>query len=93
MFNHVLNHMLHPPRIAREEGLRGLYSGLAPSMMGILHVAIQFPLYEFSKTYMAERTQRRPEELTPPELVATSAAAKMVASTATYPHEVCINIP
>jgi solute carrier family 25 folate transporter 32 len=75
-------------RIAREEGVHGLYSGLAASMFGIVHVAIQFPLYEYSKSRIAARTDRVSNDLTAAELVVTSAASKMVASTVTYPHEV-----
>ncbi|KAI8470209.1 MAG: mitochondrial carrier domain-containing protein [Monoraphidium minutum] len=75
-------------RISREEGLRGLYSGLAPSMAGICHVAIQFPLYEAAKAHAAARRGVRPDELDAHELVVTSAFSKMVASTVTYPHEV-----
>ena len=75
-------------RITREEGMRGLYSGLAPSMAGVCHVAIQFPLYEAAKQYAAERRGADPDQLDAAELVVASAASKMVASTATYPHEV-----
>eukprot|EP00879_Flechtneria_rotunda_P025779 GHRR01027424.1.p1 GENE.GHRR01027424.1~~GHRR01027424.1.p1 ORF type:complete len:419 (+),score=141.55 GHRR01027424.1:107-1363(+) len=75
-------------RITKEEGLRGLYSGLAPSMAGICHVAIQFPLYEAAKVQAANRRGVRTDELTAAELVVTSAFSKMVASTITYPHEV-----
>jgi solute carrier family 25 folate transporter 32 len=73
-------------RITKEEGISGLYSGLGPSLFGVMHVVIQFPLYESLKKELSSRNSNR--ELTLPELVFTSAASKMVASTATYPHEV-----
>lgn len=76
-------------RMAREEGLHGLYSGLGPTMLGVAHVAIQFPLYEYLKQKLAERRHGgTPDDLNPGELICASAASKMVASTATYPHEV-----
>ncbi|KAL6763282.1 mitochondrial carrier domain-containing protein [Haematococcus lacustris] len=75
-------------RITREEGMKGLYSGLAPSLAGIMHVAIQFPLYELCKAHIAQRQHHTADTLTAGELVVASALSKMVASTVTYPHEV-----
>ncbi|EIE19689.1 mitochondrial carrier, partial [Coccomyxa subellipsoidea C-169] len=75
-------------RIAREEGIAGLYSGLLPSLIGVCHVAIQFPLYEACKKRIAEHKGTSPDRLDPLSLVGISAFSKMVASTATYPHEV-----
>ncbi|DBA89605.1 hypothetical protein WJX79_006853 [Trebouxia sp. C0005] len=77
-------------RIAREEGIAGLYSGLLPSLMGIAHVAIQFPLYEACKSWFETKAlqTRDNKELNTLELVTASAVSKMIASTATYPHEV-----
>lgn len=74
--------------IMRTEGLRGLYSGLTPSLVGIAHVGIQFPLYEELKGRAAKVRGCKPERLAPSDLIVLSSAAKMVASTATYPHEV-----
>ena len=42
-------------RIAKEEGLSGLYSGLGPSLLGVMHVVIQFPLYEDLKRRLGGR--------------------------------------
>lgn len=99
-YRHTLDAVL---TIYRTEGWRAFFRGLLPSLLGILHVGVQFPLYEQLKTVARESlvhvcqrhvlTSCRPgrhssEDLTPKQFLACSAASKMVASITTYPHEV-----
>ena len=44
-------------------------SGLLPSLIGVCHVAIQFPLYEYAKAKLAERSGCSPDELPAGQLV------------------------
>lgn len=70
--------------IARNEGIRGFYKGLGPSLIGVSHVAIQFPLYEELKSLLIEANMHTETA----NILLASAVSKMVASTVTYPHEV-----
>jgi len=47
-YRHTLDAAL---TIWRTEGPRAFYRGLVPSLLGILHVAVQFPLYEQLKIW------------------------------------------
>ncbi|KAI8993658.1 mitochondrial carrier domain-containing protein [Pilobolus umbonatus] len=70
--------------IAQKEGIRGLYKGLGPSLIGASHIAIQFPLYEELKSIIIKREK----ELNTVNILLASSTTKLIASTITYPHEV-----
>ncbi|PRP76860.1 NAD+ transporter 1 [Planoprotostelium fungivorum] len=74
--------------ISREEGVLALWRGLIPQLIGILHVAVQFPLYELSKSWVANRGNKSRDNLNSYELILTSAVSKCAASAVAYPHEV-----
>ncbi|WVR08628.1 hypothetical protein IAU60_005684 [Kwoniella sp. DSM 27419] len=73
--------------IYKTEGFRAFYKGLLPSLMGVSHVAVQFPLYEQAKSW-ADPGNGDHSSLSPGTILACSAFSKMIASLATYPHEV-----
>jgi len=75
-------------KIVREEGPRALFKGLVPQLFGIVHVAVQFPLYEHIKHFFARRGPHERHHLTPLELITAACVSKVCASVVAYPHEV-----
>jgi solute carrier family 25 folate transporter 32 len=79
-------------KMYRTEGLLSFYSGLTPALLGLSHVAIQFPAYEYLKTQftgqgmgMSIEGDERSHWI---GVLSASLLSKVLASSATYPHEV-----
>ncbi|RSL51813.1 hypothetical protein CEP54_011230 [Fusarium duplospermum] len=73
------------------EGIISFYSGLTPALLGLSHVAVQFPTYEFLKTKFTGHSMGESGEGEKADVVgilSASILSKIVASSATYPHEV-----
>lgn len=74
------------------EGFKAFYSGLTPALLGLTHVAIQFPLYEFFKMKFTglEMGQTTPADSDVHWLgiLGATILSKICATSATYPHEV-----
>jgi len=69
--------------IARREGPLSFFQGLSASLLGVVHVVVQFPLYEIAKKHFHK-------EDTPPnflEMVICSCGPKVVAGFCSYPLE------
>ncbi|CEP60397.1 NAD+ transporter LALA0_S01e09824g [Lachancea lanzarotensis] len=78
-------------RIYTTEGFKTFYAGLLPSLFGLLHVAIHFPIYEKLKVWLRcspSFIDSEDHKLDIFRLITASSVSKMVASTLTYPHEI-----
>lgn len=78
--------------VYRTSGLKALYAGLIPSLFGLTHVAIQFPIYEWTKYHWA----RWKRDTSSPAIAVCSAVSKVL-DTCHHSHTIadCIhnNIP
>lgn len=73
--------------ILREEGMRGFYRGIGPSVWLVSHGALQFTMYERLKEQLRDDSDPGKSTSVTHSLVA-STASKLVASLATYPMQV-----
>lgn len=69
-----------------QEGIGVFYQGLGPALLGLSHVAVQFPLYEqFKLIFTNPNSSDLSNNL---GIMLSSGLSKLAASSITYPHEV-----
>ncbi|XP_056650079.1 mitochondrial folate transporter/carrier-like isoform X1 [Monodelphis domestica] len=76
-------------KIYKADGVRGLYRGFMPGLLGTSHGALQFMTYEMLKKRYNEHMARMQEaQLSTIEYISIAAIAKIFAVAATYPYQV-----
>lgn len=70
----------------KEGGAPIFWRGFTASLLGLSHVGIQFPVYEYLKSEAKSRSRKKEES--PLDVLLASGLSKMMATTITYPHEV-----
>nr|CAB3266179.1 mitochondrial folate transporter/carrier [Phallusia mammillata] len=73
----------------KQNGIRGLYKGLVPGLLGTSHGAVQFFVYERLKIWNANRRNVDVgAKMRTADIIAMSAISKITAATSTYPYQV-----
>ncbi|PVU99498.1 hypothetical protein BB559_000667 [Furculomyces boomerangus] len=78
-------------KLARYEGMRGLYKGLFAGIIGVSHGALQFMAYEEMKKYLVKTDKYKNStsiKFDTKEYLLMSTLSKLFASSLTYPYQV-----
>jgi solute carrier family 25 folate transporter 32 len=73
-------------RLWVSEGINGYYRGVIPGLVGTLHGAIQFVIYEKLKSVRKSSIQSN--HLNTSDVLITSSISKVLATIITYPYQV-----
>jgi solute carrier family 25 (mitochondrial folate transporter), member 32 len=72
--------------ILRKEGVKGLYTGVGASMLGISNTAINIPVYEAMKNGL--KGVSGSNECSNFDILLASSVSKLISTTITYPYQV-----